>query len=62
MIVNTTVLIFAPVCLSIANTDTNILTVIKFAGLYGCKKFDKLSSSADSSGSGNDTAYAKLAS
>ena len=56
MIVNTTA--FAPVCLPIANTDTNLLTINKFAGIYGYREFDKLSDFADSSGSGSDTAYA----
>ena len=56
MIVNTTA--FAPVHLPIANTDTNLLTVNKFAGIYGCREFDKLSDFADSSGSGSDTAHA----
>ena len=47
--VNTTA--FAPVCLPVANTDSSIYTVNNFVGMYGYREFDKLSSSADGSGS-----------
>ena len=55
VVVNTTA--FAPVCLPVANTDTDILKVNNFAGIYGYREMDKLSSSADGSGSksNNDT-------
>ena len=53
MIVNTTA--FAPVCLPVVNTDTDILNANKFVGVYGYKEFDKLSSSADGSGSKSAT-------
>ena len=57
MIVNTTA--FAPMCLPVANTDSDISNVNNFAGIYGYREFDKLSSSADGSGSKSaTTAYA----
>ena len=46
--VNTTA--FAPVCLP-ASTDSSIYAVNNFVGMYGYREFDKLSSSADGSGS-----------
>ena len=53
VIVNTTA--FAPACLPVANTDTDILNVNNFAGIYGYREMDKLSSSADGSGSESDS-------
>ena len=47
--VNTTA--FAPVCLPVVNTDSSIYAVNNFVGMYGYREFDKLSSSADGSGS-----------
>ena len=58
VIVNTTA--FAPVCLPAANTDPNIYTVKNFVGIYGYREFEKLSSSADGSGSENDVDYANI--
>ena len=55
MIINTTT--FAPMCLPVANTDTGISNINKFTGIYGYREFDKLSSSADGSGSKSATAY-----
>ena len=47
--VNTTA--FAPVCLPVESADSKIYTVNNFVGIYGYREFDKLSSSADGSGS-----------
>ena len=55
MTINTTA--FAPVCLPVANTDSFISNVNNFAGIYGYREFDKLSSSADGSGSKSAIAY-----
>ena len=51
VIVNTTA--FAPVCLPLPSTDSNILTVNNIVGIYGYREFGKLTSSADGSGSGD---------
>ena len=56
VIVNTTA--FAPVCLPVANKDSNIYTVNNFVGIYGYREFNKLSSSGDGSGSGDDSVHA----